>query len=83
MTKQEVHDKIWRTEHGDIIRIGDVPFTGDWKAVNAETGELMWDSFEDGYDVDPLTVLCPVVWMEVKDGYIEFTLSNDLYMTEG
>lgn len=34
-----------------LVPLTDLPFYGDWVLVHGKTGEVIWDSRKDGYDI--------------------------------
>lgn len=61
-----------KTYDGGVVRFSDLDFSGNWVAVNVETGETLHDSRTDGFDVPPLIGLCPVTSMFLADGNFYF-----------
>lgn len=63
--------------HDNIIRLGNLDFSGDWVAYDSKTANPIFDSRTDGGDCPPLLTLCPVTWMSIKDGVFCFELLTE------
>ena len=58
------------------ISISDIPFSGDF-IMKDVTGNILFDSYKDGYDVSPFLCIAPVVALYVKDNRIVFEIKTE------
>ena len=61
-----------------MVRLNDIPFSGNFIIKEIMTGRVLHDSRMDGGDVPPLLCIAPVISMTAKNDFLIIEVRTDL-----